>query len=374
MKTGLYFAVLAAMIYTSCGQTSAPAGKEYYLLIGTYTNSGKSEGIYVYRFNTANASFSPVSVGKGIKNPSYLAVSPDNRYVYSVSEGDNEGAITAFSFNEGQLTMLNSQPSGGNSPCYVAVDRTGKWVAAGNYSSGSLSILPVQPDGSLGAPGTTITHEGKSVNPSRQEQPHVHQTLFAPANDYLLVPDLGTDKVMIYRFDEQSGQLSAEAPAQVTPGAGPRHFDFHPSGRYGYLVEEMGGTVTAFAYDGKGKLTAIQNISTHPAGYKGAIGSADIHVSPDGKFLYASNRGESNTIAIFAIDEKTGRLQPVDYVPTLGVHPRNFNFDPTGNFILIANRDTDNIVIFKRDTTTGKLTPLKDQIQVPSPVCVKWAD
>jgi 6-phosphogluconolactonase len=360
-----------AMIIASCGQTAAPPADEHYLLIGTYT-SGKSEGIYVYKFNSKDGSFQPVSIGKGIKNPSYLAIAPDNKHVYSVSEGDNEGAITAFSFDKGTLNLLNAQPSGGNGPCYVAVDRTGKWVATGNYGSGSLAILPVKPDGSLGAPTTKIAHEGKSVNVNRQEKPHVHATVFSPGNDYLFVPDLGMDKVMVYRFDEKTGQLSASEPASVIPGAGPRHFDFHPSGKYAYLMEELSGTVTAFTYD-KGKLAAIQNISSHPAGFKGAMGSADIHVSPDGRFLYASNRGESNTIAIFSIDEKTGKLNPEDYPSTLGVHPRNFNFDPTGNFILVANRDTDNIVIFRRDTKTGKLTPLKDQIHIPSPVCIKWA-
>ena len=371
MKLPLYITFFATSL-ASCGQTAAPPAPEHYLLIGTYT-TGKSEGIYVYKFNSNDGSFQPVSVGKGIKNPSYLAVAPDNKHVYSVSEGENEGAITAFSFENGTLTMLNAQPSGGNGPCYVAVDRTGKWVATGNYGSGSLAILPIQADGSLGAPATSIVHEGKSVNASRQEKPHVHATVFAPGNDYLFVPDLGMDKVMIYNFNDKTGQLSAAAPAAVIPGAGPRHFDFHPSGKYAYLMEELSGTVTAFTYDNKGKLNAIQNISSHPAGFKGAMGSADIHVSPDGKFLYASNRGESNTIAIFAIDDKTGKLSPVDYPSTLGVHPRNFNFDPSGNFVLVANRDTDNIVIFKRDTKTGKLTALKEQIKVPSPVCIKWA-
>lgn len=365
--------LFAFALLTAAGSCQNPNnGNEHYLLVGTYT-SGKSEGIYVYKFNSTDGSFQHVSTAKGIKNPSFLAVSPDNKYVYSVSEGDGKGTITAFAFDKGNLTPLNSQSSGGVGPCYVAVDRTGKWVATGNYGSGSFAVLPIQADGSLGAPATTIVHEGKSVNPNRQEKPHVHATMFSADNRYLFVPDLGMDKIMVYSFDEKTGKLAAADPAFAAsdPGTGPRHMDFHPSGKYAYLVEELTGTVSVFNYD-NGKLNTVQNISSHPAGYKGAIGSADIHVSPDGKFVYASNRGESNTIAIFSVDNK-GQLKPVGYQSTMGVHPRNFNFDPSGNFLLVANRDSDNIVIFKIDRKTGLLTPLDKQLQVPNPVCVKWA-
>ena len=351
-------------------QTAKPAN-EFYLLVGTYT-TGKSEGIYVYRFNSYDGSFSHVSTAKGITNPSYLAVSGD-KYVYSVSEAGNGGAITSFSFQNGVLTKLNEQSSGGVGPCYVSVDVTGKWVAAGNYRGGSLAILPVLADGSLGSAVTTIRHDGKSVNEQRQEKAHVHCTVFSADNRFLFVPDLGMDKVMIYRFNDKTGQLIPSVPPFIlsTPGAGPRHIDFDPSGKYAYLMEEMAGTVSVMSYDGKGKLTAIQNVSSHPAGFKGFINSADIHVSPDGKFLYASNRGESNTIAIFSIN-KDGKLKPVGHQSALGIKPRNFNFDPTGNFLLVANQDSDNIVIFKVDKKTGLLTALPNQVSVPNPVCVKW--
>jgi 6-phosphogluconolactonase len=355
---------------TACGQNNG----QHYLLVGTYTG-GKSEGIYVFRFNSKTGEFSPVSIAKGIKNPSFLAVAPNSKFVYSVNENDGQGSVTAFTFSNGNLGTLNVRPSGGNGPCYVSVDKTGKWVAVGNYGGGSFEILPVQADGSLGEASTVMVHQGKSVNPQRQEKAHVHATVFSPDNKYLYVPDLGMDKVMTYSFDEKTGKISAANPAfaATTPGTGPRHLDFHPNGKYAYLMEELSGAVSVFSYK-NGKLTPIQNITSHPAGYKGAVGSADIHVSPDGKFLYASNRGESNTIAIFSINQKNGQITPVGHQPTLGTVPRNFNFDPSGNFLLVANQNSDNIVIFKRDKKTGKLTPVDKQISVGNPVCIKWID
>ena len=358
---------MATAPITACAQNNG----DHYLLVGTYT-TGKSEGIYVYKFNSNTGEFTPVSIAKGIKNPSFVAVSPDNKYVYAVSETDGQGSVSSFRFNDGTLTPLNSRSSGGNGPCYVSVDKTGKWVAVGNYGGGSFEILPVQPDGSLGEASTIMVHQGTSVNPQRQEKAHVHMTMFGPNNDYLFVPDLGIDKVMVYKFDAKTGKISNATPAIADPGHGPRHLAFNPDGKYAYLMEELSGTVAVFSYK-NGKLTAIQNISSHPAGYKGAIGSADIHVSPDGKFLYCSNRGESNTIAIFSI-EHNGQIKPVGYESTLGKAPRNFNLDPSGNFILVANQNSDNIVIYKRDHKTGKLTPLAKQISVPNPVCIKWAD
>ena len=274
--------LLPLMITVTAGCASAQNTNEHYLLVGTYT-SGKSEGIYVYKFNSNTGEFAPVSIARGIKNPSFLAVGPGNKYVYSVSEGDGQGSVTAFSFNNGNMDLLNARSSGGSGPCYVAVDKTGKWVATGNYGSGSFAVLPIEANGSLGEPTSVMVHQGKSVNPQRQEKAHVHATVFSPDNKYLFVPDLGMDKVMAYAFDEKTGKLSNANPAFAAsnPGNGPRHLDFHPSGKYAYLMEEMSGTVNAFSYK-NGKLTAIQNITSHPAGYRGAIGSADIHVSPDG--------------------------------------------------------------------------------------------
>lgn len=354
------------------------AQKNTYLLIGTYT-SGKSEGIYVYNFNTTTGDNSFVSVAKAA-NPSYLTVSPNQKFVYAVAETDiakkegTGGSVTAFSFDKknGTLSMINQQFSEGRNPCYVAIDKTGKWVFAANYSSGSAVLFPANADGSLKAAKQVMQDAGTGPNKARQEGPHVHSTVLSPDNQYLFTPDLGTDKIMIYRFDKMNGKLTAATPAFVSSpaGNGPRHFDFHPNNRFAYLMEEMTGTVAAYKYNA-GKLNLIQRLSALPEGFKGVIGSADIHVSPDGKFLYCSNRGESNSITIFKIDAATGKLTVVGHQSSMGIMPRNFNFDPTGNFLLVANQQ-GNIVIFKIDKKTGLLTDTGKRIEVPNPVCIKW--
>lgn len=356
----------------------APAAKENYLIVGTYTG-GKSEGLYVYRFNSTDASFKEISYIK-TSNPSFVAISPDQKYVYAVHEiaGNNGkgGEVSAFSFNKktGSLTYLNEQSSEGNHPCYLVTDKTGKWLFTGNYSSGTLAVLPINKDGSLGVATTTIQHKGSGTIKGRQDGPHVHCTFLSADNRFLFVPDLGINKVMIYAFDAATGKLSpAKQPfAESAPGAGPRHFTFHPNNKYAYLVEEMGGTVVAFKYN-NGSLKNIQRISTMPAGDTSRPASADIHVSPDGKFLYASNRGPSNTIAIYKINQQDGMLTLVGHQSTLGKTPRNFNFDPSGDFLLAGNQDSDQIVIFKRDKQTGLLTDTGKRIDVGKPVCLKWA-
>ena len=351
--------------------------QQHYLITGTYTSS-KSEGIYVYQFNSNDGTARAVGSVK-ISNPSYLAVSPDEQFVYSVEEdaakNGKVGAVSAFSFNKetGSLSFINQQASGGDHPCYVSVDKTGKWVAAGNYTSGSLSILPVMADGSLGAATTIIKHTGSGSNQTRQTAPHVHCTFFSPDNRFLFVPDLGIDKVMIYAFDENTGKLSkAKQPFAATkPGSGPRHICFNPVNTFAYLIEELSGTVVTYKFQ-NGKLKPRQRISSMPAGDTSFAGSADIHVSPDGKFLYASNRAQSNTIAIFRINPKNGKLWLIGHQSTLGKTPRNFNIDPTGNFLLVANQNSDAIVIFKIDKETGLLTDTKNRIDVGKPVCLKW--
>ncbi|THU32441.1 lactonase family protein [Niastella caeni] len=346
----------------------------YYLLIGTYTK-GKSEGLYVYKMNSETGEVSFVSKAAAA-NPSYLDLSPDEKFVYAVNEDANDkGSVSVFSFDKsnGTLTFIDKQSTGGDHPCYVAVNKTGKWVAAANYSGGSFSTLPIMANGTLGT-ATTIQHTGSSVNKERQDKPHVHSTVFSPDDKYIFVPDLGIDKVMIYSFNPGSGKPEpAPVPFAAPPaGSGPRHFTFHPNGKFAYLVEEMGGAVSAYKYK-DGKLTPIQHISTYPADFTGKKWSADIHVSPDGRFLYATNRTPSNTIAIFSID-KSGKLKALGYESTKGEVPRNFTIDPTGNFLLVANQETHNIVIFKRDKKTGMLTDTGKRIEVGHPVCLKWAE
>lgn len=354
----------------------AASSQQYYLFIGTYTGTG-SKGIYVYRFDAGTGKATWVSNTDSVVNPSYLCVAPGDSMLYACTETRtvNAGGVTAFKFNRssGRLTQLNKQSSGGDNPCYVNVYKNGKWVVVGNYSGGSLAAFPVNSNGSLQPYSQLIQHEGKGTNKERQEMAHVHSTIFSPAQDYLFVPDLGMDKVMIYRFNpSQTKPLQSATPpaAMATPGSGPRHFDFHPNGKWAYLVEELAGAVVAYQYK-NGKLQEMQRIATHPDTLTSQPGSADIHVSPDGKFLYASNRGKENNIAIFKIDAASGKLSVAGYQSTLGQTPRNFFIEPSGKYLLAANQESDNIVIFKRDAATGLLRYTGEQIHLPKPVCLK---
>jgi len=350
--------------------------QEHYLLVGTY-DSPKSEGIYVYKFNTETGTAKEVSHIK-TPNPSFLSISPDGKFVYAVAETapqDGKGGdIAAFSFNKekGTLTFINKQHSGGDHPCHVDVDKTGKWVFASNYTSGSLSVLPVNEDGSIGK-AVSFQHSGSGPNLQRQKSPHVHGAIISPNNKTLFVTDLGIDKVMLYDFDASTGKLSlAKKPfVQTEPGAGPRLFTFHNNNKFAYTIEELSGTVVLY-HQKKGRLIEKHRISTMPADDKRFPGSADIHVSPDGKFLYASNRGEVNTIAIFSINKKNGQLTLIGHQSTLGKAPRNFNFDLTGKFLLVGNQNSDEIVIFKKDSITGLLIDSGNRITVGKPVCLKW--
>jgi 6-phosphogluconolactonase len=348
--------------------------QSYYLFVGTYT-SGKSKGIYVYDLNAANADAKQISVAEA-KNPSYLAIAPGGNYVYSVNENSGqEGDVSAFSFNkkDGQLHFINEEKSGGEDPCFISVNHTRKWAIVANYTGGNLSALPIKADGSLEPVAELIQHTGTGVNKERQEKAHVHSTFLTPDEHYVFTADLGTDKLTVYRFNPNSPKPLAapkDSVVNVLPGSGPRHFAFHPTKNFVYVIEELTGTVDAFRYTG-GKLSNFQRISSVPKDFKGEDGSADIHVSPDGKFLYATNRGDANSIVIYKIDSATGKLHTQGFHSVMGKHPRNFIIEPTGKFLLIANRDSDNIVIFKIDHQTGLLEPTGKQIEVPNPVCLK---
>lgn len=350
------------------------AKKSFYLFTGTYTSTG-SKGIYVYKFNEGSGNVSWVSNTDGVINPSYLTVS--GNYVYAVNEtnGVNPGRVSAFSFNkkDGKLSFLNTQFTGGDDPCYVSATADGKWITVANYSGGSASIFPVNKDGSLQPYSQLIQHSGSSVNKNRQEKPHVHETVFSPGDDYVMMPDLGLDKVMIYKMNPSSKTpLKAASPSYVaiTPGSGPRHITFSPDKKYSYLINEMSEIINAYSYN-DGKFALIQEISALPQGYLGAIDGAEIVVSPDGKFLYASYRGNQNLITIFSIDANSGKLKLEGHQSTLGKAPRSFIVDPTGNYLLVANQNSDNIVIFKRDKQTGLLKATGKEIKVPKPVCLE---
>jgi 6-phosphogluconolactonase len=350
--------------------------QQYYLFTGTYTGQG-SKGIYVYRFDAATGTAAWVSNTDTAANPSYLALAPDGRYLYAVNEtgGDHPGTVSAYAFNRtsGSLTFLNQQPTGGDHPCYIATDKTGRWAAVANYSGGSVSLFQIIENGTLKPYTQLVQHTGSSANKDRQEAPHVHASVFSPDQQYLFTPDLGTDKVAVYRFKKGAAKPLQPAPvpaAQSPAGSGPRHFTFSPNKKFAYLVEELSGTVAAYTYK-EGRLRLLQRISTHPAGYQGTKGSADIHLSPDGRFLYATNRGDANSIAVFAV-APNGRLQLKGIQPTMGVHPRNFTIDPTGRYLLVANRDSNAVVIFRRNSKTGLLRDTGRRIDVPNPVCLQW--
>jgi 6-phosphogluconolactonase len=371
------------VLWTSALSPAQPAAeqspKELLLYVGTYTY-GKSEGIYVYRMDLSSGALKFASVAKGVVNPSFLAFDPTKRYLYSVSEvsrsaGKPGGAVSAFRRDPqtGELTFLNQQPSGGEGPCHLVVDRKGKSVFVAHYAGGSVSVLPIGEDGRLREPTDVVRHEGSGVNPQRQEAPHPHSVNLDAANRFLFVPDLGLDKIMIYRVDLTEGKLKAndEAWTRVGAGAGPRHFDFHPNGKYAYVINELDSTFTAFAYDNeRGRLREIETVPTLPENFTGTNTCADVHVAPSGKFLYGSNRGH-DSIVVFAINEDTGRLTYVAHEPTQGKTPRNFAIDPTGDFLLAANQNSDTVVAFRIDQTTGKLSPTGNIAHVPMPVCLK---
>jgi 6-phosphogluconolactonase len=344
------------------------------LIIGTYTNT-TSEGIYMYDFSTADGRTKLISTTQS-SNPSFISISYNKKFVYAVNEND-PGTVSAFAYHreKGALTLLNTVDTKGAHPCYVSVDKKSKHLVVGNYSGGNLSLFDIKEDGSLSDAKQTIQHNGNSMNRQRQEKAHVHASVYSPDYKMLFVPDLGMDKLMLYKVDSKTGMLSANDPAYVETngGAGPRHLAFHPQGNFAYLMEELTGTVAVLELK-ENNWTIIQNPTAHPMDYKGAMGSADIHVSPDGKFLYCTNRGESNTIAIFSINPSTGILTPVAHQSTLGVHPRNFTIHPSGNFLLVANRDSDEVVIFQINTITGLLTDTGERIKVPRPVCLQWID
>ncbi len=353
---------------------------ELLVYVGTYT-SGKSEGIYLYRLDLTSGKLRHAATTKGVKDPSFIALAPGTRNLYAVNEvedfgGKKSGALSSFAIDQptGNLRLLNQQPSLGGAPCYVDVDRSGRFVLVANYSGGNIAVLPIRSDGSLGEAIDVKQYVGSSINVERQEGPHAHCIVLDPANRFAYGCDLGTDKVMIYRFDARRGKLiPGRTPwVQLKPGAGPRHITFHPDGKYAYVINELHATVTAFAHDrDRGNLKEVQTIPTLPADFTGENTSADIHVSPDGRFLYCSNRGH-DSIAAFQIAPRSGELTFVAHQSSGGKAPRNFAIDPTGRFLLVANQKSDNIVTYRRDLKTGQLTATGHVAEVPSPVCLKF--
>ena len=348
----------------------------YDLLIGTYTK-GKSKGIYVYRFYAETGRLAYLNEIDDVDNPSYLCVAANNKFVYAVNEICKNSEVSAFSFEpkQGKLTFINKEPSGGADPCYISVDKAQKNVFVANYGGGSLAVLPVNKDGSLNPLSQLIQDVGHGVNTARQEAPHVHMALLSPDEKYLLYNDLGTDKVNIMRYHPSRPQpLTPASPAfvSVKDGEGPRHLVFSNDKKYVYLVTEMGSAVHVFDYD-NGKLKEKQSVTLLRDGFKGQTAGATIHLAPDGRFLYVSNRLETNEISVYAVDPDNGQLTFVQRVPSNGKNPRDFAIAPNGNFLVLANQDSDNIYVYKIDKSNGKIFVISPAIEVGDPVCLKFA-
>lgn len=352
----------------------------YMVYIGTYTGA-KSKGIYAAQFDAATGRMSEPALAAETTHPTFLTIHPNQRFLYAANEignfaGKKSGAISAFSIDAatGKLTLLNQQSSGGGEPCHVVVDRTGRNALAANYGGGSIAVLPVKENGSLGEATAFVQHQGSSANKERQEAPHAHFITPDPANRFALTCDLGLDKVLVYRFDASQGTLAANDPpaATLTAGSGPRHLAFHPKGRWVYVINELSSTMTVFSYNARqGALKELQTISTLPDGFKGDSSTAEVQVHPSGKFVYGSNRGH-DSIVVFAVDKKTGQLKLLQHQSTLGKTPRHFTLDPTGKWLIAENQDTDNIAVFSVEPNTGALTPTGQVLKAPSPVCLQF--
>ncbi|MBI5095254.1 MAG: lactonase family protein [Candidatus Hydrogenedentes bacterium] len=337
---------------------------------------GSAKAIFLVNFDPATGRLEDRGVVCETEDPSFLALHPTMPVLYAVGEA-KEGFVASFRMDakSGLLSLLNRQPSKGGGPCHVSVAPSGRHVAVANYGSGSVALLPVLDDGRLGEASGFFQHQGSSANPQRQTGPHAHGVTFDIAGRFLFAPDLGIDKVCAYRYDENARELPPNDPAfaSLAPGAGPRHIAFHPSGRFAYVVNEMGNTVSAFTYDAeKGRLAPLQITGTLPESFKGDSTTAEIVAHPSGHFLYASNRGH-DSITTFSVNPETGTLTRAGDTPTGGRTPRSFAVDPSGKYLLAANQGSGDIILFKIDPNNGALQSANQRVRVPSPACVIFA-
>ena len=371
--------LLGCALVSPSVQAADPASLRLY--IGTYTGP-KSKGVYTSTLDLATGKLSTAELAVELKNPSFLAVHPqDPTLLYAVSEVDDaqgkpSGGVAALKRDPAtnRLTVLNAELSGGAGPCHLNVDATGRHVLVANYGGGSVAALPIVAGGKLGPATSVIAHQGNSVNPQRQKEPHAHSINLDPANRFAFAADLGLDQVLVYAFDPLAGTLARHEPpfAKVTPGAGPRHFAFRPDGKFAYVINELGNTITVFEYAAdKGVLKVVQDISTLPAGHTEPSYTAEVVVHPSGKFVYGSNRGH-DSIAMFTVDPATGLLTAQGQEPTRGKAPRNFVVDPTGRWLLAENQGSDTIYVFAIDQATGRLKETGSPLSVPTPVCVRF--
>jgi 6-phosphogluconolactonase len=403
MKLFRNFALLAFSVALSvaCAWGATSSSGEYFVYFGTYTGFtymkeglpagvSHSKGIYVSRFQPATGVVSKPDVAAEIVNPAFLAVHPNQEFLYVATEDplslgpdfDHESYVSAFAIDpkNGKLHLLNTLPTGGTSTCYLSIDKTGRYVLMANFGSGSVTVLRIKDDGSLGEQTAFMKHNGKGKDPSFQSQPHPHSIDVSPDNKYAIVSDLGVDKLFIYKFDAATGALSPDAPPFIgmEPGGGPRHFVFDVAGKFGYSLKEMSGFVTVLAWDASnGTLTSLQDARTLDPNFVGASDSAEIAIHPNGKFLYESNRrfrGPNlwgpDTIGVFSIDPVKGTLTEVDQVSPGGTMPRNFAIDPTGSYLFSANEYSGDVLLFRIDSDTGRLTPTKTDLKIDVPVSI----
>ncbi len=370
--------LLVALAALAASAVAAPSGKAgpVTVYVGTYTD-GTSRGIYRLTFDPAAGTLTEPALAVETKNPTFLALHPSGRFLYAVGEissfeGAKTGAVSAFAVDPktGDLTLLNQQASGGTGPCHIVVDKTGRNALVANYGGGTVAVLPIGEDGRLKPASSVRVHEGSGPNKGRQDKPHAHGIYLDAAERFAFSPDLGADRVFVYRFDAAKGTLEPHGAAPLDPGAGPRHLAFHPSGKYLYTINELLSTVSAFSYDAeKGALAPLQTVSTLPAGFSGTSWTAEVEVSRDGRFVYGSNRGD-DSLAVFRVDGATGRLTPAGHAPIGGKYPRHFTIDPTGRYILAGHQNSGTIAVLRIDPATGLPALTGATVKLDKPVCL----
>lgn len=368
LRTG---SLLTAAVWGTLALLPAAAA-DLTVYFGTHT-AGPGKGFSVSHFNTVTGALSAPVFQLETPAPAYFVIAPGGRRLYSCN---STGFVSAYSIDPvtAQLKLINQKPSGGGDPSYISLDRTGHYVFVANYDGGNIAVWALAPDGSLGERTAFVQHTGSSVNPQRQSHAFAHSIRVDPTNRFVLVADLGLDKLFVYKFNAKDGTLAANDPpfAKAAPGSGPRHVVFHPNGRWVYLITEMGSTIMLFHWDTRrGALSEVQTVSTLPKDFQGTSTCAELQVHPSGRFVYASNRGR-DSIAVFSVDAKTGRLTPVQDVPSGGRTPRNFDMDPTARWLLVTNHGSNTAMVFRIDQQTGKLTPAGPPLDVPSPFCPRF--
>ena len=370
------FLVLLLILFYSIFIANA---QHTYVFIGSY-NFSKSEdtaGIFVFELNEKNGQLNEIASVKNVLNPSFLTLSQNGKFLYACTDTKtpNAGSVSSYEFNPStkKLTFINSQKTNGENPVYLSVNKNEKWLTTANYNDGSVSVFSLNENGSIHPINQFISFKDSSINKERQSSSHIHSTIFSPKEDFLFLPDLGADKIRCFQFDSNKNQplIETQFPnTNTTLGSGPRHFTFHPNGKFAYCIEELSGTVSVYNYQ-KGKLDSLQRISTHFKKYDSVLSSADIHISPDGKYLYASNRNIENNIAIFIIQDN-GTLKLIGHQSTFGTIPRNFAMNKNGKFLIVANQKSGNMVVFKRNKKTGLLKKIKqNNVVLKNPSCVQ---